>query len=111
MAEKRYKITTAVSSSPAYAAQGNEYKFQTGFEVDMSGTTVLCQPSQCPVITCTTSDVMGTTNGWAQQCMENNNIPGGISQNGTPYFGTPGAAVFEETTDPVTIDLDALFGG
>jgi hypothetical protein len=29
--------------------------------------------------------------------------------DGTPWLGTPGALVFEETLDPVTIDLDLIF--
>ncbi len=108
MAEKRYKLTAAITASPNYG-ELNQYSFQTGFQHGTAPPTQLCNTGQCPVITCTGSDVLGTTNEWAQMCMEAAIIPKGIRVNGTHVMGTPGAAVFEITTDPVTIDLDPIF--
>jgi hypothetical protein len=108
MAEKRYKITAAVAASPNYAAL-SQYTFRTGFEHGTGSPLQICQCARCPSITCDATDVLGTTNEWAQRCMEAAMIPKGLKVDGVDYMGTPGAAVFEETTDPVTIDLDPFF--
>lgn len=107
MAEKRYKITADIVGSQNYQAE-SAYKFRTGFQ--KGPPLQICQAPRCPVITCDENDVLGTTNEWAQRCMEASIIPKGIQFNGQNVFGPPGEAVFEETTDPVTIDLDQIFG-
>jgi len=109
MAEKRYKLTSAVVASPSYVANGNEYQTRIGFQRGTAPPLVICNPKQCPLITCTGSDVLGTTNDWAQKFMDVVIIPKGMTVNGSPYFGTPGVPIFEETSDPVTIDLDNIF--
>ncbi len=53
--------------------------------------------------------MLGTTNEWAQKFMDVVTISRGITVNGINFFGTVGALIFEETTDPVTIDLDSIF--
>ena len=112
MAEKRYKITAAVIASPNFAAMTN-YKFRTSFGQTTglpAGEVRICQVRDCPEITCVASDVLGTLNEWAQRFMDAALItPVPINVNGSSWLGTPGAAVFETTTDPVTIDLDAIF--
>jgi hypothetical protein len=109
-AEKRYRITAAVAASPNYAVD-NDYKFKTGFAWTGAppGTLVICQPKECPLIVCTSGDVMSTTNEWAQRFMAEAIVPKGLMVNGVNTMGTPGAAVFEETLDAATIDLDPYF--
>lgn len=111
MAEKRYRLTAAIKAGTAYSQAGNLHKFRVGFEKDPEGPApvVYCSQKQCPDIDCGPNDVLGTTNVYAQGCLAQSMIPQGVIVNGTPFFGTPGAAVFEETTDPVTIDLDVIF--
>lgn len=111
MAEKRYKLTAAVVAAPQYSDMGNQYEFKTSFATQpVGGEVMICQVRDCPLITCTSADVLGTTNEWAQRFMEAAKIPPApFKVNGTDYLGTPGAAIFEITTDPVTIDLDAIF--
>jgi hypothetical protein len=111
MAEKRYKITAAVIASPQYV-QASEYGFKTSFGNYTglpAGQVRVCQVGDCPLITCLSTDVLGTTNEWAQKFMEAAVIPASFNVNGSSWLGTPGAAVFEITADPVTIDLDAIF--
>ncbi len=110
MAEKRYKITAAILASPQFA-QASDYSFRTSFQQAAgAGETRICQAKDCPLITCVGSDVLGTENVWAQKFMEAAMIPPvAINVDGSSWLGTPGAAVFEITTDPVTIDLDSVF--
>ena len=110
MAEKRYKITAAVVASPQYV-QAGQYQFCTSFQQAAgAGEVRIVQAGWCPGIVCTGSSVMGTTNVWAQKFMEAAEIPQvPFKVDGSSWLGTPGAAVFEVTTDPVTIDLDAIF--
>jgi hypothetical protein len=110
MAEKRYKITAAVLASARFAQTAN-YTFATSFQQAAgAGETRICQAKDCPAITCVGADVLGTENVWAQKFMEAAMIPPvAIKVDGSSWLGTPGAAVFEITTDPVTIDLDSIF--
>ena len=109
MAEKRYKITSAVVASQSYASEGNQYSCRIGFDKVVDGVTVVCNPRHCPIITCDDTDVLGTTNEWAQRFMDTVTISPGITINGLNFFGVPGSRIFEETSDPVTIDLDSIF--
>ena len=109
MAEKRYKITAAIIASPQFADSAN-YSFRTSFGIADAPNVVICQVRDCPQITCVASDVLGTTNEWAQRFMEAAAIPTvPFKVDGADWLGTPGAAVFEISTDPVTIDLDTIF--
>lgn len=108
MAEKRYKLTAAISASPQYQ-QTNQYQFKVRFQLGTAPPTVVCDIAQCPLITCTDADVLGTTNVWAQRSMEEMIIPKSLKVNGVNHFGAPGSYSWEETVDPVTIDLDTIF--
>jgi D-alanyl-D-alanine carboxypeptidase len=109
-AEKRYKLTAAVLASPEYAGRGNKYGFKVGYQKPNVPETVVIPAKNGPMVdNITGASVLGTTNDWAQIFMDNQIIPKGLYVNGQPYFGTPGQPVWETTTDPVTVDLDAIF--
>jgi hypothetical protein len=109
MARKKYKLTASVIASPSYADQGNTYPFRVGFQKQLN-PLILCGSDQCPLITIDATTVMGTDNPWAQRCLDEQLIPGGIFVNGVNFFGTPiGGMALEETTDAETLDLDTIF--
>ncbi|RLE25308.1 MAG: hypothetical protein DRJ50_03160 [Actinobacteria bacterium] len=108
MAEKRYKLTAAVVASPQYQQQ-NQYQFKVRFQLGVAPPLVVCDISRCPVIACTENDVLGTTNVWAQASMDEMIIAKSLIVNGVNHFGVPGSLSWEETADPVTIDLDTIF--
>lgn len=109
MARKKYKLTAPVIASQNYVALGNQYEFRVGFEKDGLPLTI-CSEAECPLITADATTVMGTDNGWAQKFLGEQLIPAGLLFNGVNYYGTPaGAMALEETTDPETLDLDAIF--
>jgi len=110
MAQKLYKLSPEVLASPQFASQAS-YGFRTSFQQSAGGTDVrVLEAKDCPLITCAGSDVLGTTNVWAQKFMDVAKIPSvSFMVGGSSWLGTPGAAIFVPATGAVTIDLDAIF--
>lgn len=108
MAEKRYRLTAAAQASWWFSNPPvGVYQFRTGWTTDAPGGGIIMHnPAGCPVVDVQASDVIGTTNEGAQDCMEIHVVPKGIAPD-----AEAGKPVFELTTDPVTIDLDSILPG
>lgn len=109
MAQKRYKLSTAVLSTTLM--QAGNFRCRVGYEKIVEGTTVRVGQRNMPVLTVAIADVLGTVNEYGQACLEQFGIPQKTRRGGQPFTS---GMVFDDVTattapEDVTIDLDTQY--
>jgi hypothetical protein len=84
--------------------QGGEFRFRLFYSNVSGGSTTYC--SDCPTITIGIGDVVGTTNGTAQQALETMIVPQRTLRGGVRHQA--GSVWQQELAAPMTVDLDAI---
>ena len=110
MPQKRYKLDPKANAF----IKGGLFSCRIGYEkTNPDGTKTLISQKSMPVVQLSNTDIVATTNAWAQKNIENFAVPCKTKRNHTPS-GLTGEHCFDDVTattteTDVTLNLDSIF--